>query len=99
MYDIQVIDGTVQLMMAEKVYTDDAVALREILFPYIEKGHIRFRFDMSLLEYIDSSGLGILLVIQKKVAKLGGDVTISGLHGDIGKLFELTKLTELFRME
>jgi anti-sigma B factor antagonist len=99
MSDIQVIDGTVRLMMSEKVYVEDAIALREVLFPYIEKGHIRFCFDMSLLEYIDSSGLGILLVIHKKVVKLGGEVTITGLHGEIGKLFELTKLTELFKIE
>ena len=46
--------------------------------------------------YIDSSGLGALVSIARKVREEGGDIRLSGLNDDLRSLFELTKLDTLF---
>src|SRR5512137_291219 len=46
--------------------------------------------------YIDSSGLGVLVSLSKKIRDQGGDLRLAGLNEDLKTLFELTKLDTLF---
>ena len=46
--------------------------------------------------YIDSSGLGALVSISKRIREAGGELRLSGLNEDLRSLFELTKLDTLF---
>ena len=63
----------------------------------MEHGERRFVIDFSRTGYIDSSGLGALVSISKKVREQGGgDLRLSGLNEDLRSLFELTKLDTLF---
>jgi anti-sigma B factor antagonist len=56
----------------------------------------RFVIDFSRTGYIDSSGLGALVSISKKVREQGGELRLSGLNEDLRSLFELTKLDTRF---
>jgi len=62
----------------------------------LEQGERRFLIDFSRTGYIDSSGLGALVSISKKVREQGGELRLSGLNEDLRSLFELTKLDTLF---
>lgn len=96
---IQVLQKTeeqVMVALSGKIYIEVATAIREKLFPYLEEGVRSFIINVERVEYIDSSGLGVLVAIQKKAAKQGGGVTIEGLNGHVKELFELTRLTRVF---
>ena len=54
--------------------------------------------DCSQTGYIDSSGLGVLVSLAKRVRELGGELRIAGLNDDLRSLFELTKLDSLFQI-
>jgi anti-sigma B factor antagonist len=62
----------------------------------LEKGERRFLIDFAQTGYIDSSGLGALVALARKVREEGGDLRLSGLNEDLRSLFELTKLDTLF---
>ncbi len=62
----------------------------------LDHGERRFVIDFSRTGYIDSSGLGALVSISKKVREQGGELRLSGLNEDLRSLFELTKLDTLF---
>jgi anti-sigma B factor antagonist len=62
----------------------------------LDHGERRFVIDFSRTGYIDSSGLGALVSISKKVREPGGELRLSGLNEDLRSLFELTKLDTLF---
>lgn len=62
----------------------------------LDQGDRRFVIDFSRTGYIDSSGLGALVSISKKVREQGGELRLSGLNEDLRSLFELTKLDTLF---
>jgi anti-sigma B factor antagonist len=62
----------------------------------LDEGERRFLIDFSRTGYIDSSGLGALVSISKKVREQGGELRLSGLNEDLRSLFELTKLDTLF---
>ena len=70
--------------------------LKEHLQGLLEKGERRFLIDFAQTGYIDSSGLGALVALARKVREEGGDLRLSGLNEDLRALFELTKLDTLF---
>src|SRR5689334_10530189 len=72
--------------------------LKAMIQEALEAGDRRFLIDCTKTGYIDSSGLGALVTISKKVRELGGDLRLAGLNDDLRSLFELTKLDSLFRI-
>jgi anti-sigma B factor antagonist len=64
----------------------------------LDRGERRFLIDCSQTGYIDSSGLGALVSLARKVRELGGELRIAGLNEDLRALFELTKLDTLFQI-
>lgn len=94
--DFRVEDGTVVVKLSGSMYVEDAAVLRERLLEFSGKDYSRFVIDMSLVDYIDSSGLGVLVAIQKRALQKSGEVTIAGLQGIVRELFELTRLNKVF---
>jgi anti-sigma B factor antagonist len=62
----------------------------------LDNGERKLLVDFAKTGYIDSSGLGALVSISKKVREQGGELRLSGLNEDLRSLFELTKLDTLF---
>ena len=68
----------------------------ELVGRALEDGERKFLIDFSRTGYIDSSGLGALVSVSKKVREDGGQLRLAGLNEDLRSLFELTKLDTLF---
>ncbi len=64
----------------------------------LEMGDRKFLIDFSESSYIDSSGLGVLVSLSKKIREAGGALRLAGLNEDLRTLFELTKLDTLFQI-
>jgi len=62
----------------------------------LETGERKFLVDFTRTGYIDSSGLGVLVSLSKKIRDEGGDLRLAALNEDLKTLFELTKLDTLF---
>ncbi|MXW09079.1 MAG: STAS domain-containing protein [Gammaproteobacteria bacterium] len=59
-------------------------------------GDREFLIDFAETGYIDSSGLGVLVSLSKKVREQGGELRLAALNEDLRTLFQLTKLDTLF---
>ena len=70
--------------------------LKQKVLDALEGGAKKFVTDFSHTGYIDSSGLGVLVSLSKKIREQGGDLRLAGLNEDLQTLFELTKLDTLF---
>ena len=70
--------------------------LKRRVLDALEGGTRRFVIDFTKTGYIDSSGLGVLVSLSKKVREQGGELRLAGLNEDLQTLFELTKLDTLF---
>ncbi len=70
--------------------------LKDLVQSALERGERRLLVDFSRTGYIDSSGLGALVSISKRIREAGGELRLSGLNDDLRSLFELTKLDTLF---
>ncbi|MCG6989507.1 MAG: STAS domain-containing protein [Gemmatimonadetes bacterium] len=72
--------------------------LKQKVLEHLEGGERKFVIDFSDTGYIDSSGLGVLVSLSKKIREQGGELRLSSLNEDLRTLFELTKLDTLFRI-
>ncbi len=72
--------------------------LKSKVLEELEGGERKFAIDFSQTGYIDSSGLGVLVSLSKKIREQGGELRLSSLNEDLRTLFELTKLDTLFRI-
>ena len=70
--------------------------LKEQVLDQLERGDRKFILDFSKTDYIDSSGLGVLVTLSKKIREQGGQLSLVSLSEDLRTLFELTKLDTLF---
>ena len=70
--------------------------LKEQVLDQLERGDRKFIVDFSKTDYIDSSGLGVLVTLSKKIREQGGQLSLVSLSEDLRTLFELTKLDTLF---
>ena len=90
-------DGGVYVIQVEgQLIVGNRQELKELVREALEAGERKFVVDFTDTGYIDSSGLGALVSISKKVREAGGDLRLAGLNEDLRSLFELTKLDTLF---
>jgi anti-sigma B factor antagonist len=85
--------------LAGSMYVEDAAILREKLIVFMESGYKTFIIKLNGVDYIDSSGLGVLVAIQKRALQKKGGVTLIGANGIVKELFELTRLNHVFTMQ
>ena len=67
-------------------------------FPKLRGGERKFVVNFSETGYIDSSGLGVLVSLSKKIREQEGVLRLANLNEDLRTLFELTKLDTLFEI-
>jgi anti-anti-sigma factor len=55
--------------------------------------------DLSEVVFIDSAGLGMLLMVRERLEAWGGTVALRGIQGQVAKLIGLTRFDQMFLME
>ena len=95
----EIVDNRIHIILQGTIYVEDAKEMTEKLVALIESGQTRLLIDLSQVEYIDSSGLGMLNRIQKIAVRNGGNVVLKGVQGLVRELFEMTRLTALFNIQ
>jgi anti-sigma B factor antagonist len=90
--DITVLDVEGQLIVGNRQ------ELKQKVLEELENGERKFLIDFERTGYIDSSGLGVLVSLSKKIREQGGELRLANLNEDLRTLFELTKLDTLFQI-
>ena len=78
------------------VYT--SIDLKKELTRLIEANQNKIIIDLENVNYMDSSGLGVLVALLKELKKNGGDLKLISLPVSVKKIFDLTRLTKFFNI-
>jgi anti-sigma B factor antagonist len=52
--------------------------------------------DMEGVDFLDSSGLGVLVALLKRIAEKGGDIKLANLRKKVRTVFEITRAFRIF---
>ena len=92
-------DGDICVVAVEgQLIVGNRQELKQKVLDELERGEHKFLIDFSNTGYIDSSGLGVLVSLSKKIREQGGELRLANLNEDLRTLFELTKLDTLFHI-
>lgn len=72
--------------------------LREEFREFIESGHNRIVLDFAAVNFIDSSGISVIITLLKAATSKGGDVVLTRLTPQVRTILELTRLYKVFRI-
>jgi anti-sigma B factor antagonist len=87
-YTVLAVKGEVDVCTAPR--------LREKLVELASTGHQRVVVDLDGVDFLDSTGLGVLVGGLKRLRSHGGELALVCTHGSILKVFEITGLTKVF---
>ena len=96
---IEEINGKYVATLVGEMDTAAAVEVEEVLKPLYQSNDKDVLIDCTGLEYIASSGLRILLSIQKGAKATGSRVVLRGVNDDIKNVFKLTGFISIFEFE
>ncbi len=98
-FSVHLQDGVAVVRVADKLIVANRQDLKDKVLAAVEDGARKFAMDFSAATYVDSSGLGVLVSLSKKIRYEGGELRLCGLDDDLRSLFELTKLDTLFHID
>lgn len=87
---------TTVLDVAGEVDVYTAPKLREKLVELVSDGHYNLVVDMTKVEFLDSTGLGVLVGGLKRVRSHNGSLELVCSQERILKIFRITGLTKVF---
>jgi|SRR6056297_867835 len=70
----------------------------EIINELVSKGEINIALNFENMEYIDSSGLGVIVSLHKRCKLNGGRLAICSLNDTLLRLFKLTSLDKALNL-
>jgi len=85
-------NGVALLVIKGELDALSATDLRPELDKLVNSRPRRVNVDLSRLRMIDSSGVGALVSVYKRVRAQGGDVVVSGLQDQPLAIFRLLRL-------
>lgn len=91
-------DVVVITLEGEMVGGPDAALLSEKLRELLEQQKNRIVLDMTKVDWMNSSGLGILIGSLTTVRNSGGDLKLFNLSGKLQELLRITKLRCVFEV-
>jgi anti-sigma B factor antagonist len=91
-------DNASVLHVTGEVDVATAPRLREQVVKLVGEGETRIVIDLEGVEFIDSTGLGVLVGALKRARTHGGDVVIVCTQTRILKVLEITGLNHVFEM-
>ncbi|HVI50388.1 MAG TPA: STAS domain-containing protein [Candidatus Sulfotelmatobacter sp.] len=62
-------------------------------------GHKNWLFDLTDVEFIDSAGMWMLLMVRSVAKELGGHLSITGAVGQVAKALDLASFEDVIRTE
>lgn len=98
-HSIEISGNHAEVFLNDKIYVNDASLLRNDLCEIIDQGVTDVRIDLSGLTYIDSSGLGTLVTINKRTKERNGRLVLTNAQGLPFELIRRTRLDKVFIIE
>jgi anti-sigma B factor antagonist len=88
--------ATTVVAVAGEIHVSSAPELRRALQGTIDAGRVAMVLDLTAVEFIDSTGLGVLLDAQRRVTRADGRLAVVCTNPTVMRLFEITRLDETF---
>ncbi|GIU51735.1 anti-sigma factor antagonist [Shewanella sairae] len=85
-----------KVVLPAEVVMAHTPTLRAAILQQINSGMTQLIIDLHKVDYIDSSGLSVLISALKKLEQVNGDIVLLSPTAGVRSLIELTRLHQVF---
>ena len=85
----------VTIEVAEDLDLSLAPRLREEIVARVEEGVTRIALDLTRCEFLDSTGLSLLVTTHRRLAADGGALRLLGVHGQVASVLDMSGVSDL----
>ncbi|KAA0677512.1 STAS domain-containing protein [Roseomonas genomospecies 6] len=89
---------TIEVLLSGRLEFTDHDSLPDIV-DLLNGDARRFILDMEALDFIDSAGLGMLLILQEEAEQRNIKMIVRKLRGDVRRSFDLARIGEIVTIE
>jgi len=90
------LDNIWKILLSGDVDISSSIQLKKDLNLILDEKELSIDLDMSNLSYIDSTGLGVLIGVFKRVRENENNIFVSNVKSNISKLLRITGLDKIF---
>jgi anti-sigma B factor antagonist len=88
-------DGVIIIGIKGKLDAASADSFKQNFDAVIQDGK-NFVFDMSGVDFIDSTGLGRIVASLRGISEKSGDLKLAGIRSDVMIVFQITRAYRIF---
>ena len=94
--DFEIVDKCLVIRLMEELDHHNALTIREQSDKLISGKNIKdIVFDFTGSDFMDSSGIGVIMGRYKKIIFTGGKVAVTGVNQSIDRIFRLSGLYKI----
>lgn len=87
---IDKVDDVVLVSVGGQMNSGNASAIEADLVSQVDRGERRMVLDLSMLGYISSAGLRVVLLLAKRLKKENGKLVLCGLQARVREVFDIS---------
>jgi anti-sigma B factor antagonist len=88
-------DNVILAVQEPRLVADKAQAFKETVGRYFSSGPVALILDMTKVEFIDSTGLGAILSVVRRMPQ-GSELLVCRLNEAVQSMFMLTRMDRVF---
>ena len=96
---IDTTDNSWRVSLEGELDVSTADELKKYLHKIVDEKNIDIRLNLENLDYIDSTGLGVMIGILKRLKIDNKEVYIEKPKNNVRKIFIITGLDKIFKLE
>lgn len=99
-FQTKVANGVLHIIInLPRMDASSSAPLKEKLNFDLDPSVSRAEVEMGTVQFIDSSGIGVLLSIYRKLPKVGAEVVLRNVQSGVQAVLELLRLHRVFKVE
>jgi anti-sigma B factor antagonist len=91
-------DGCAIVAVRGEVDTVSAPRVQKAISAVVKEGHLCIVVDLNDVDFLDSSGLGVLVAARRSIREQGGDLRVVCAVPRLLQVFRITKLDAVFSL-
>jgi anti-sigma B factor antagonist len=92
-------EGVAVIVLSGEVDVYTSPRLKQEMVDLLNRGQVNLIVDLNGVEYLDSTGLGVLIGGLKRARERDGDLRLICENMRILRIFEITGLTKIFEID
>ena len=97
--NIEVKENTLTISNLQELTAANAEAFQKAVQNQMTSNIKNLHLIADALKLMDSTGLGVLIILHKRVAQFGGQTIIFNPSGIVEQLLKMTRLNQVFQIE